>query len=101
MQNTTQNATQMYSNLQYTCAHSTHNAQQLATLCDELDEFVNNNAVNANVQCSTEEEFLQALAARNVQLTHVQTCAMPVLVYMHNNTYAAWWDDELQYGYIA
>ena len=88
--------------MQYTNAHTTHNATQLKQFATALDNFVNNNAVNINVQgCCTEEEFLQAVAAHNVTVTQTELCAMPVFVYMHNNNFVAWWDEELQYGYIA
>ena len=85
----------------YTNAHETYknNAQQLAQFGEQLDEFVNNNA--GNVECDNEDAFLQQLAARNVIITQADSTALPVICYLHEGKFVAWYDDENCYGYIA
>ena len=96
---------------QYTFAtHATHNFTYNATHAEEwgyteaedspLTLFVNCNAPTAHYN----EENFEALAqlfASNVQHTHVNEDAFPVLVYMQGPRFVAWLDLENMWGYIA
>ena len=76
------------------------NAQQISAYATALDEFVNAHA-GIHVECESEAEFINELNKNEVQVTHCDTSADPVFVYLHNNKFVAWYDEELQYGCIA
>ena len=64
-----------------------------------LSQFTNTNA--ANVTCANEQDFKAALASRAVAFDTVNDDAFPVLVYMQNNAFVAYFDPENECGFIT
>ena len=59
-----------------------------------VSQFVNGNP--ATVRDCSEAAFVSTLT-----FTQVNTQATPVLVFQQGDTFVAWWDEELEMGYIA
>jgi len=88
----------------------TYNAELAHEYEVEADDFVglfvNCNAATTRYGITLELDEAQAafereLATSATACTHVNDEAYPVLVYMHANTFVAWYDWENMCGYIA
>lgn len=60
----------------------------------DIDEFVNGN--RANVSNITEQQFLE-----NIVYTEIDESAFPVSVYVRDGHMIAWYDYELEQGFVA
>ena len=68
----------------------------------DIDTFVNSN--NANVDFSkSDEDFdvLEALFTKKFKFDNINIEATPVLVYELNGNAVAWYDEEIQLGFIT
>ena len=67
-----------------------------------IDTFVNGNNPNIDYSESTEEfNVLEAKFTKKFKFDTVNTQASPVLVYELNGDPVAWYDEEMQLGFIA
>ena len=67
-----------------------------------IDTFVNGNTANVNFSESDEDfDVLEAIFTKKFKFDNVNTTAMPVLVYELNGNAVAWYDEEMQLGFIA
>jgi len=67
-----------------------------------IDAFVNGNTANVNFSKSNEDfDVLEAIFTKKFKFDNVNTAAMPVLVYELNGNAVAWYDEEMQLGFVA
>ena len=62
--------------------------------------FTNNNTINVH-NCATIAEFEALLQQRNITYTLREECGFPVYVYVNNENYVAFYDEEQEHGYVA
>jgi uncharacterized protein YkuJ len=68
----------------------------------DIDTFVNSNFATVDFSASDEDfDVLEALFTKKFKFDNINTQAMPVLVYELNGNAVAWYDEEMQMGFIA
>jgi uncharacterized protein YkuJ len=68
----------------------------------DIDTFVNSNFANVDFSASDENfDVLEALFTKKFKFDNINIQAMPVLVYELNGNAVAWYDEEMQMGFIA
>jgi uncharacterized protein YkuJ len=68
----------------------------------DIDTFVNSNSATVDFSASDENfDVLEALFTKKFKFDNINIQAMPVLVYELNGNAVAWYDEEMQMGFIA
>ena len=68
----------------------------------DIDTFVNSNFATVDFSASDENvDVLEELFMKKFKFDSINIEAMPVLVYELNGNAVAWYDEEMQMGFIA
>lgn len=68
----------------------------------DIDTFVNGNNANVDFSKSIEDfDVLEAIFTKKFKFDKINSNASPVLVYESNGNAVAWYDEEMQLGFVS
>jgi len=68
----------------------------------DIDTFVNSNNANVDFSESTEDfDVLEAIFTKKFKFDKINSDASPVYIYESNGNAVAWYDEEMQLGFVS